>query len=471
MKFLSSTGKIKIMNLYQELKNKKILILGLGVEGFSTYQFLRRLFPTKVLGLADQQKSNLLNLASFKKDKYVKLYLGPNYLKKINSYNLVIKSPGIPMNKTIYSLIIRNKLTSQTKLFFKYCPSKIIGVTGTKGKGTTVTLIYHILNSIKKPVLLAGNIGTPMLPLLSKLKKNDLVILELSSHQLADLNKSPNIAVLLNLFVEHMDHFKNFANYVKAKTNIFKYQAKKDCLVYNTDDCLVAKISQKSPGRKISFSLKNHTADYWADQKNIFQGKSPIVPINLIPLIGRHNLYNVMAAISVAKLFKISNKTISQALSTYKPLPHRLELVGTFKEITFYNDSQATNPKAVIAGLQALPKTATLICGGYNRGGVSYEELSQDIVKRKNLKTLIFFPTTGQLIFKAIKKFSSNSPLIFKNRKYFFVDSMEKAVKLAYQHTPKGSVCLLSPASASFGIFKNYADRGDQFKKWVKVLA
>ena len=457
--------------MLNKLKNKKVLILGLGVEGLATYKFLRKLFPKKIIGLADKLQLHQLNTKLgklIKQDKYVKLHLGSKYLKNISSYNIIIKSPGIPYNQEISKISKQVEITSQTKIFFNNCTANIIGITGTKGKGTTTSLIYHIFKIAKKSVFLAGNIGTPMLPLLSKLKKDDLVILELSSHQLQNLNQSPNTAVYLNFFTEHLDHFSNTKEYARSKSNITKYQSSKNWLVYNVDDPEVQKIAAQSKAKKISYSLKGTETDIYIKNNYIYYQTSPITPITKIPLIGRFNLANVMAAVGISKIYDIDDKTICSAIKIFKNLPHRLELVGNFNGISFYNDSQGTHPRAVIAALKSMPKVSTLICGGYDRGGVSYKQLGKALAKKKNVQTLIFFPTTGQLIWKAVKKNLSNSP---NPPKHFFVDNMKDAVKLAYQHTPKNKICLLSPASASFGIFKNYTDRGNQYKKLVRSLA
>ncbi len=245
--------------MLNKLKNKKVLVLGLGIEGLATYKFLRKLFPKKIIGLADKLQLHQLNTKLgklIKQDKYVKLHLGSKYLKNISSYNIIIKSPGIPYNQEIDKISKQVEITSQTKIFFNNCTANIIGITGTKGKGTTTSLIYHIFKIAKKSVFLAGNIGTPTLPLLSKLKKDDLVILELSSHQLQNLNQSPNTAVYLNFFTEHLDHFSNTKEYALAKSNITKYQSSKNWLVYNVDDPEVQKIAAQSKAKKISYSLK-----------------------------------------------------------------------------------------------------------------------------------------------------------------------------------------------------------------------
>lgn len=421
-----------------KLDYRQVLILGLGREGLSTYKFFQKNYPQVKLTLADQDKSK-----KFKAPAGVSFQLGENYLQNLGQYDLIIRTPGIPILPELVK--IKNKLSSQTKLFFDLCPALIIGVTGTKGKGTTASLTYHIFKLAGLPVYLAGNIGTPMLPLLEKVTPKDIVILELSSHQLQDLDRSPQYAVLLNIFPEHLDHFKNFQEYQDAKAKITKFQNPKNWFIYNADDPKVRKIALKSKAQKIKISL-THTPHFSHN-----------------PLIGRHNLYNLMAAIEVAKLFKIADRNINKALKSFKTLPHRLELVGTFAGITFYNDSQGTNPQAAIAALNSFNNVGTLICGGYNRGGVSYEELGKKIADY-GLKTLILFPTTGQIILAAVKNYSK------KKLNYFFVTSMEEAVKLGYRHTPKNTICLLSPSSASFGIFKDYADRGNQFKKFVRNL-
>ncbi len=468
-----------IKNLKVELANKKILILGLGREGLTTYQFLRTLFPKKTFALADQLTQKKLSpefQKIIKADHQLKLHLGQTYLKNLSAYELIIVSPGIPLFKLSRQNQDEEKFSSQTKLFFNYCPGVIIGVTGTKGKGTTASLIYEILKTASKTklrrkinqVYLAGNIGTPMLPLLPKIRPGNLVILELSSHQLEGLKKSPPVAVFLNLFPEHLDRFRSLKAYFMAKTNLIKFQTAKDYLVYNAGDRRVANLIKNSPAKKLSFSLTDKNADLYPQNGYLYFHHSPIISLSLIPLIGRFNWQNVMAAIGVAKIFKVSNQIIKQALKNFKPLPHRLELVGTFKGITFYNDSQATNPKATIAALQSLTPVSTLICGGYDRGGVSYEALGKTIANNKNLKNLILFPPTGKKILAGAKKKATASKTL---PSYFFVQKMKTAVQLAYEKSPAGTICLLSPGSASFGFFKDYADRGNQFKFWVKQLA
>ncbi len=486
--------------MLKNLKNKKILILGLGREGISTYKFLRSLFPKKTLGLADKKSQ----ISQIKPTRQIKLHLGPSYLKSLKDYNLIIKTPGIPPFPEIIKAQKKGKITSQVKLFFENCPGVIIGVTGTKGKSTTTSLIYQVLKSAGLPAYLAGNIGKPVLPLLKKANKNTIFVFELSSHQLMDLEKSPHIAVLLNLYPEHLDYYKNFKQYAQAKANITRFQTKNDYLIYNVSDPEIVKIAQKTKAQKIPFSIEEELQEgiFLKDNFIIYKQPHPIlnrlreplkgilraacaepsrsaqddskdqkvIKTNQIPLMGKFNLNNVMPAIAVGKIFGIPNKTIAQAIKTFKPLPHRLELVGTFKGITFYNDALSTIPEATIAAIQTLNeknlKVATAILGGFDRK-LKFAKLAEEILKQK-VKTLILFPTTGQKIWKSIQKNLPSYPSSPSLPSHFFVNNMKDAVKLAFEHTPKGKICLLSTASSSFSIFKDYREKGELFKKYIK---
>jgi UDP-N-acetylmuramoylalanine-D-glutamate ligase len=412
-----------------ELKNKKILILGFGKEGKDTFKFLRENFPKKTIAIADRDEKVKLKI------KRVKWHLGKDYLKAIKNYDIIIKSPGIPL-KLIEPYLKKGKiLTSQTEIFFQNFPGKIIGVTGTKGKSTTSLLIYKILKTcpkLKRRVRLAGNIGKPVLSYLKKAKEKDIFVYELSSHQLQLLKKSPKIAVFLNIYPEHLDYYRSFEDYVKAKENILKYQTERDFLVFNKEDKIVKKLAEKSRARKIPFS-------------------------------GKYFEQDINAAKAVGKIFKIPKENIEKVIKSFKRLPHRLEYVGKFKGIEFYNDSLSTVPQATIEALNFLGnKVETLILGGFDRG-VDFKNLAKRILKSK-VKNIILFPESGKRIFEELKKIKAKA-------NYFFTDKMKEAVKIAYSKTKKGKICLLSPASPSFGIFKNYKERGNLFKKYVKYYA
>jgi len=385
-----------------KLKDKKIIILGFGREGQDTFNFLKKLFPKKKISIIKKKVSR-------------------NSFKKLKECDIIFKSPGIPFK--ILPKNILKKVTTQTELFFDNCPGKIIGITGTKGKSTTAFWIYQALKAGNIKVSMVGNMGKPALTSLLKAGRNDMFIYELSSHQLYSLKKSPHIAIFLNIYPEHLDYYRSFKEYVRAKANITKHQTRHDYLIYNSKDARVSKIARLSKAKKIAIK-------------------------------GKYYDLNRAAVKAVAGIFQVSFP------KKFKPLSHRLELVGRFRGIDFYNDSLSTVPQTAIEALDFLGnKVQTLIAGGYDRG-LDFGELSKRI-ENSRVKNLILFPPTGKRISKEIKS---------RRIACFFVETMKEAVSLAYKNTDRGRICLLSPASPSFGLFKDYADRGEQFKKFARML-
>lgn len=449
-----------------ELKNKKILVLGFGREGKDSFLALRKLFPEKVLAVADRLKikpqrspadSGTLRGRDLRFKK-VKWHLGENYLKALKNYNLIIKTPGIPLRIVKPFLKKKTKVTSQTEIFFDNCPGKIVGVTGTKGKGTCASLIYQILKKGGLKAHLVGNIGKPVFQTLLKAKPGEIFVYELSSHQLQNLKKSPQIAVFLNLYPAHLDYFRNFKEYQRAKENITRWQTKKDFFVYNKDEKPLTEIAEKTRAQKIPFGLKSNVMDFKRSLQMYYRNRR-----GKISLKGKFNLLNILAATKVGELFNIPTKKISEAVKKFKPLPHRLEFVGKYKGIAFYNDSLATVPQATMAALDALgDKVRTLILGGSD-SKVDFSDLVKRILK-SNIRTLIFLsPGTGEKIWEKIKSLKKKKVPV-----PFFVSSMKRGVEIAFENTEKGEVCLLSPAAPSFNLFQNYRVRGNLFKKWVK---
>lgn len=446
----------------EDLADKKILILGLGTEGTSTLKYLRAKYPEKLIGIADQKKSNELdkgirNLIA--NDKKLELYLGGNYQRNLNKFDVIFKSPGVQITQPTSS-----QVTSQTEIFLNLYRGKAIGVTGTKGKTTTASLIYKILKDANLKVHLVGNVGYPPFDIMGKITKDDIFVYELSSFQLQDLKISPHIAVFLNLYKEHLNYHGGFENYKKAKSNILKYQSKKDIVIYNADSEIVDKLVNEYKASKIPFSFegKLQSAAYIKDKWLLFS-REKVLKISETKLKGKFNLNNILAAVACAKLFKVSNQSITYSVKTFEPIAHRLEYIGNFDGINFYDDSIATIPEATIAALETLrPNVSTLIAGGYDRG-IDFGQLSKKIVEEK-IQTLILFPTTGKIILNGIKKQKGYVP------KHFFVKNMKDAVWNAAKNTSKGKICLMSPASSSFNLFKNYQDRGEQFRAEVKKL-
>jgi UDP-N-acetylmuramoylalanine--D-glutamate ligase len=430
----------------KDLENKKILILGLGIEGMDTLKFLRRLFPKKNIGIGD--RLNLKDLSSdsqsvIKKDKNLNLHLGKDYLKALRSYDVIIKSPGIQPGILKPFLAKKQSITSQTEIFFDNCPGKIIGITGTKGKSTATSLIHAILKENGVKAYLGGNIGKPVLSLLSSAKPENVYVLELSSHQLFKLKRSPYIAVFLNIYPEHLDYYKDFKEYLSAKSNIARYQKKTDYFVFNSKNKFINKLAKQSKARKIPInSIKIKKFDTL--------------------LKGDFNVFKIKAAMIVARLFGIRDNDILKSIKKFKPLKHRLEYIGMYKGIKFYNDALSTIPEATIAALDALgDDVETIFLGGLDRG-VDFKGLAKRILKSK-IKTLILFPDTGSNIFKEIISLDNK-----KKYKAVMVLNMKDGVELAFKNTSKGKICLLSTASPSFTLFKDYKEKGDLFKKYVK---
>ncbi|MBI5358699.1 hypothetical protein HZB69_03710 [Candidatus Amesbacteria bacterium] len=387
------------MIIDQISKVKKILILGYGHEGQSSHKFLAKKFPNLKIGTAD------------KKD-------GSNYLDKIKDYEIIIKTPGIsPHLPEIVDTKRAGKLiTSQTQIFFELCPGKIIGVTGTKGKSTTSSLIYHVLISNNIKCVLVGNIGKPMLDYLPEITPDTWVVAELSSYQLMDLHMSPHIAVLQNIYPDHLDYHKDFEEYKNAKLNIAKYQKSGDYFIHDLP--------------------------------------LPKKPIES-QLLGKHNQLNILPSIEIGKILKIPRPKILAAIKTFMPLDTRLQLINTKLGIKFYEDTLATIPEATIAAIDTLDPQ-TLIAGGHERHQ-NYVELGKKI-DRSNIKTLILFPETGERIKKSVSNSSVQS---------FSANSMQEAINLAFEHTESGKICLLSPAAPSFTLFKDYKDEGEQYRKYI----
>lgn len=387
------------------------LLLGFGIEGHATKRFLQKNYPALHLGVAD------------KKD-------GKNYLQKQKGFDLALRTPGLPMDQvTIPS-------TTATNIFFSRAREAMtIGVTGSKGKSTTAALIAHILKTAGKPVQLLGNIGKPMLSALPVQPKT-YYVLELSSYQLEDARFSPRIAVVTALFPEHMNHHGGLLPYYAAKHNIVAHQKPGDLFIYNPSFALLRQWAKSAPGKAMRYT---HDFRLPAD----------------LQLIGEHNADNALAAVTVARQLGISDATITKALRTFHPLPHRLQHVATRHGISFFDDAISTTPESTIMALRALPNVKTIFLGGEDRG-YDFRKLEKEI-RRIGVENVVLFPDSGRRMFM-----KENKLRILRTR------SMQAAVTFAYRHTPRGSICLLSTASPSYSLWKNFEEKGDEFQKFVR---
>ena len=447
------------------LHERKIIILGFGKEGVSTYRFIRKYFPAMSLTVADKNQS--LQLGDIENDPCLTCVLGEQYIENLNDYDLIFKSPGVNLSK-IHYWIPPEKITSQTDIFLKFYHQQVIGITGTKGKSTTASLIYHILKESEYPVMLAGNIGTPFFDIIEQIDKETTIVAELSAHQLEYISQSPHIAILLNIFQEHLDHFISFNDYQIAKLNITNYQSEQDILIYNHDDLHIPEWLAQAKYRRqfLSFSHKVSPTTGACLMGRVIQivkeGRitASFDMQGLENLPGQHNYYNIMAAVLAVLQKGIPTNKIFPALQSYKPLEHRIEFFGIYNGIHFYNDSISTIPEATMAAIHAVRKTDTLILGGFDRG-IAYHELIS-FLAHSSVQNVIFTGPAGRRILKEWKL--SKEPL---PKYYTENDDFKKIIEIAFNVTRQGKACLLSPAASSYDQFKNFEERGMVFKKLV----
>lgn len=450
-------------------RDRKVGVLGLGNENIALVKFLVDR-DAKVVICDQKEKGELGECYEKVKDLSVQFRLGPHYLDHLEDFTLVFRTPGLPyFNSKIQAARKADvEISSQTKLFFKLCPCPIIGITGTKGKGTTASLIYEILtrksesrNSKSKKkygkIYLGGNIGNPPISFLEQLTKDDIVILELSSFQLQDLDKSPHIAVVLDIKIDHLDIHKNEKEYVEAKRNIVRHQTRKDFAVINADYLTSADFAASSLAKVYWFSRRKSVDSgcfvlYGDIVLRTDDGEFPIVKTADIELRGEHNLENITAAITAAFLAGAKIDSIRSAIKEFKGLEHRLEFVREIGGVKFYNDSFSTTPDTTIAAIKSFDEPIILLLGGSEKKA-DYQHLTKTIA-HKNIKLVIPIGKTAKRIIPGIGE----------------IKSMAEAVKIASNKAKSGDVILLSPASASFDCFLNYKERGNIFKQEVSKL-
>lgn len=424
---------------FQNLKNKKVVVMGLGLLGGGV-EVVKWLYKkgANVLVTDLKTKKELAESLNKLKNLDVKYVLGEHREKDFKKADLIIKNPGVPRDSKYLKIARKNNIPveSDLSLFFRLFKGKIIGVTGTKGKSTTVSLISHILKTAKKKFIFGGNIGQSPLNYLDK--NYPLALLELSSWQLEDmahLKKSPQIACVTTIFPDHLNTYKNFDQYVQAKKLICKWQIKDDVLILNADDLIVKKFAQEAKAKVKYFSQKNN----------------------------KKQSSNISAAMAVASVLQISLTTINKAIKTFKGVPNRQEFIGEKKGIKYYNDSASTVPQSTILAVNSLAnkKNVVLISGGADKG-LDFKKMSQEISKK--CEAVILFPGTATAKIRHQLLVADSSLPIFP------VQTMSQAVKLATAQAKRNNIVLLSPGCASFGVFKNAYDRAAQFVAAVKRL-
>jgi len=431
--------------IIEYIKDKKILILGMGREGKSTLAYIRKHLPKKHLTISDKNGFE-------SDDKNISVISGEGYLSSLGDFDIVFKSPGIAfLDDVVYPET--TEITCQTDMFLRFCKPTVVGITGSKGKTTTSTLIYEMLKAGGLNTCLIGNIGVPVFEKADE-DESLVAVVEMSSHQLEFTKASPHVAVLVNIYQEHLDHYKTgFKGYVEAKLNIAVHQKANDYLIYNPEQNLEGIVDWakvlKGNGKPVTFTdAKNDVFvnELWHSTEH---------------LKGEHNRQDIAYALAVARIFGVSDDAVKNAIESFGGIEHRMEYVGVVNGITWYNDSIATIPTAVMGAVKALGSVDTLLFGGLDRG-IDYEAFIKFLAEC-DIPNLVGLPETGHNLINTLKEMGVNKNMVCAK-------NMENAVEVCARITEKGKICLFSPAAASYNYYKNFEEKGRHYKSLIQDL-
>lgn len=425
---------------------RRVVIIGYGVEGRSAAAYFAGLGDEITVADANSELEIPERFAS---------KLGPDYLNQLDGFELAVRSPGIRPD----AFQTTARVTSSIVEFMDRCPAPIIGVTGTKGKGTTSSLVTRILEAAGKTVWLGGNIGLSPLDFLDQVKSDHYVVLELSSYQLMDAPASPQVAVCLMLAPDHLNWHTDMDEYLDAKANIFAHQGKTDLAVYNADDLRSRELSLKTPAKRLGYMAPPAA---YVKTGVIMMGDTPVMNVSEVGLLGPHNLQNICAAITaVWEIIRGNREAIAKAVSAFTGLEHRLELAGRIDGVSYYDDSFATTPETAIAAMRSFKEPKVIILGGSDKGA-DFVELAK-VVENEGVIHAFLIGDTAPAIEQALRAVG------FAHITTGY-ESMDKLVRNCYAVTEPGDVVLLSTGCASFGLFSDYKDRGSQFKAAIRKL-
>ena len=449
------------MNLIEynnKLKSSKIAILGLGVSNIPLLEYLHNLGCDVVVFNTKPLDKNLIDKLNLYKIKY---YNEENAFDYLHGFDIIFRSPSIlPTRK---ELVIAKEegaiITSEIRELLHLAPCKVIGVTGSDGKTTTTTLINEILKANSYHTFLGGNIGTPLFTKLPEMAKEDIIVLELSSFQLMDMDISPDISIITNIAENHLDIHSSFEEYIDAKKNIFKYQDNKGILVTNADNEITNKF--KGNGETRYFSRSKQTNYFYTDGTYIYYNGKKILNKNDIKLRGIHNLENIATALTAIIDLIDLDKSI-EVIKNFNGVEHRLEFVREINNVKWYNDSVSSSPTRTIAGLYSYDENIVLIAGGYDKH-LDYTNIAKPILDK--VTKLILMGDTKEKIYNAV-----TTSVMSSNIEIYKCNTLQEVVDKAKEVAIPGEIVLFSPASASFDMFKNFADRGNQFKDLVNKL-
>lgn len=462
---------MKDNNFFNSLKGKKIGIIGLGVSHYTLIEFLlHKQLDVTVLDKREKEAigSDYHNLSALG----AKFIVGSGYASHFIDFDIIFRTPGMYyLSESLqYAKSCGVVVTSEMEVFFDLCPCKIYAVTGSDGKTTTTTLIGEMLHRTGKKVHVGGNIGRALLPIIEEIEEDDVCVVELSSFQLISMRCSPQVSVITNISPNHLDVHRDMEEYINAKMNILLHQNAFSRTVLNLDNEVAARLYNKVRGRLVFFSrsqIPQTGAFLDADDYLCYNDKGKISKImhkSEIFLPGMHNVENYLAAISAVKDDNVSDDDIIAVAKNFGGVEHRIEYVKTVDGVQYYNDSIATSPTRTIAGLNSFEKKLIIIAGGYDKN-IPYDSLGPVLCDR--VKTLILLGATADKIEKSAREsegFAESGLEIIR------VESLEEAVETARNSAKPGDIVSLSPASASFDLYKNFEERGRHFKRLVRAL-
>ncbi len=481
----------KLEEFNQKLKSSKIAIIGLGVSNIPLIKYLKNLNANVVVfDKRDIEKIDN-NIIKYLRENNIVGNFGEKYLENLKGFDIIFRSPSCrPDTQELLEEKKRGAIiTSEIEMVVKLCPGKVIGITGSDGKTTTTSLIYEILKKANYNCYLGGNIGTPLFDKLPDMKKEDIIVLELSSFQLMDMEVSPNISVITNITPNHLDIHKSYEEYIDSKKNIFKFQTENDILVLNYNDEIVKNFEKEAKGKVVFFSKESKLENGVMLNDDIIKYaengiRRQLLNVKDVKLRGRHNYENICTAI--AATYTLADfDIIVEAVKEFKGVEHRIEFIKNINGVKWYNDSIGSSPTRTIAGLRAFDEDVVLIAGGYDKH-LDYTPLAKPILEK--VSTLILLGQTAKKIENSVKNeveklngeiYEENNHQLLKYNidnvekiiKLYMVDSLEKTVEIAYKEATNKDVVLFSPASASFDMFKNFMERGEKFKKLVNDIS
>lgn len=460
--------KLEEFNNY--IRFRKVAVIGLGVSNLPLLDYLHE--QKARVTVFDQRKID--DISKDVMDKITEygfeFSLGNDYLSNLIGFDLIFRSPScLPTVPELEAEANRGAIvTTEIEMLIEMCPAKVIGVTGSDGKTTTTSLIYSILKKAGYNAWLGGNIGTPLFTKLPEMKEEDIVVLELSSFQLMGMKTSPNIAVITNITPNHLNVHKDYEEYIDSKKNIFKYQSEDGILVLNYDNEITRQCAKEAKGKVIFFSSKEKLDDGYIVDDGIIKEcddriRKYILDTSEVKLRGNHNFENIATALAATKDL-VDIDVAVEAVKEFNSVEHRLEFVREIDGTKWYNDSVSSSPTRTIAGLYSYDENIVLIAGGYDKN-LDYTPIAKPIVEK--VKSLILIGQTSGKIFDSVKEELEAQG---KELPIFMCNTLEETIEIAKKQAKSGDIVLFSPASASFDMFKNFADRGNKFKKLVNEI-